>query len=166
VSGTVPAKPVGMKPPIAEIELLIRCPAAEAYRAFVEPEMLTQFWLAKASQPLAPNTRVRWEFLVPGAAATLQVRSMSENHHIATAWDDDTTIDFTFNQLEPELTLVRITQAGFSGSPDEVVAKALDATQGFTLVLCELKARLEQNLSLNAVRDKARSIEQAKARRS
>ena len=154
-----------MKPPIAKIELLIRRPAADAYRAFIEPEMLTQFWLAKASQPLAPNAQVRWEFLVAGAAATLQVRSIVENKHIATAWDDDTTIDFSFSELEPELTLVSVTQAGFSGSPDEAVAKALDATQGFTLVLCELKALLEQNLSLNAVRDKARSIEQAKTRR-
>ena len=41
------------------------------------------------------------------------------------------------------------------------VAKALDATQGFTLVLCELKALLEQNVTLHAVRDKAHSIEQA-----
>jgi uncharacterized protein YndB with AHSA1/START domain len=157
---------MGMTSPIAKIELLIRRPAAEAYRAFIEPEMLTQFWLAKASQPLAPNARVRWEFLVPGAAATIDVRSMTENQQIVTAWDDDTTIDFTFTAIEPELTSVRVTQAGFSGSPDEVVAKALDATQGFTLVLCELKALLEQKLTLNAVRDKARSIEQAKARRS
>jgi uncharacterized protein YndB with AHSA1/START domain len=154
-----------MKPPIAKIELLIRRPAAEAYRAFVEPEMLTQFWLAKASRPLAPNAQVHWEFLVAGAAATLEVRSITPNQQISTAWDDDTTIDFTFTELEPELTLVGVTQAGFSGTPDEVVAKALDATQGFTLVLCELKALLEQNLSLNAVRDKARTIEQAKRRR-
>jgi uncharacterized protein YndB with AHSA1/START domain len=155
-----------MKPPIAKIELLIRRPAADAYRAFVEPEMLTQFWLARASQALAPQSRARWEFLVAGAAATLEVRSMIKNRQIATAWDDDTTIDFTFKELEPELTSVCVTQAGFSGSPEEVVAKALDATQGFTLVLCELKALLEQNVSLNAVRDKARSIEQARTARS
>jgi uncharacterized protein YndB with AHSA1/START domain len=150
-----------MKPPLAKIELLIRRPAADAYRAFVEPEILTKFWLARASGPLSPNGRVRWDFLVAGAAATLEVRSMTENQHIATAWDDDTTIDFSFSELEPGLTLVRVIQAGFPGSPEEAVAKALDATQGFTIVLCELKARLEQNIALNAVRDKARLIEQA-----
>ena len=154
-----------MKPPIAKIELLIRRPAAEAYRAFVEPEMLTKFWLARASAPLTPNGQARWEFLVAGAAATLHVRSMIENQSIRTTWDDETTIDFDFIPLEPELTQVRVTQAGFTGSPEEVVAKALDATQGFTLVLCELKALLEQNLSLNAVRDKARAIEEANAAR-
>ena len=150
-----------MTSPIAKIELLIRRPAADAYRAFVEPEILTKFWLGRASAPLTPNGRVHWEFLVAGAAATVQVRSMIEKQHIATAWDDDTTIDFSFSELEPELTLVSVIQAGFTGSPEEVVAKALDATQGFTLVLCELKALLEQNVRLNAVRDKARSIEQA-----
>lgn len=153
-----------MKPPSAEIELLIRRPAADAYRAFVEPEILTKFWLRSASQPLTPHGQARWEFLVAGAAATLEVRSMVANRHITTAWDDDTTIDFDFSELEPGLTLVRVTQTGFSGSPEEVVAKALDATQGFTIVLCELKALLEQHVTLYAVRDKARLIEQAEAR--
>lgn len=151
-----------MKPPVAKIDLLIRRPASEAYRAFVEPELLTKFWLAKASERLTPNGRVRWEFLVAGAAASLEVRTMIENQQIATAWDDGSTIDFNFSALEPELTLVSVTQAGFSGSPEEAVTRALDATQGFTLVLCELKALLEQNVSLNAVRDKARWIERAR----
>jgi uncharacterized protein YndB with AHSA1/START domain len=145
---------------MVNVELLIRRPAAEAYRAFVEPEVLTKFWLDKSSGPLTPNGKVRWEFLVPGAAATLEVRSMVENQRITTAWDDDTTIVFSFRELEADLTLVRVTQEGFSGSPEEVVSQALDATQGFTLVLCELKALLEQDVNLNAVRDKARLIEQ------
>ena len=87
---------------------------------------------------------------------------MVPHQRIETAWDDDTTIDFSFREIEPNLTLVGVTQEGFPGPPDEAVAKALDATQGFTLVLCELKALLEQNVNLNAVRDKARSIEHAK----
>jgi len=150
-----------MKPPIATIELLIRRPAGDAYRAFVEPEILTKFWLRRASEPLSLNRSVRWEFLVAGAAARVTVRELKENQRIGTVWDDDTTIDFTFREIEPALTLVGVTQAGFQGSPDEVVAKALDATQGFTLVLCELKALLEKNVSLDAVADKARWIEQA-----
>lgn len=150
-----------MKDLIVKIELPIRCPIADAYRAFVEPEMLSKFWLGRASEPLTPNGRARWEFLVAGAAATLEVRSMIDNQYISTAWDDETIIDFSFSALDQELTLVSVTQAGFTGSPEEVVAKALDATQGFTLVLCELKALLEQGVRLNAVRDKAHSIEQA-----
>ena len=109
-----------MKPPITNVELLIRRPAAEAYRAFVEPEVLTQFWLRKSSGPLTPNGKVRWEFLVAGAAATLEVRSMVENQRITTAWDDDTTIVFSFSELEADLTLVRVTQEGFSGSSEAV----------------------------------------------
>jgi uncharacterized protein YndB with AHSA1/START domain len=151
-----------MTPPTAKIELPIRRTATDVYRAFVEPETLTQFWLREASGSLAPNREVRWEFLVAGAAANLEVRAMTPNRQIVTAWDDGTTIDFTFDEIEHDTTLVRVTQTGFSGSSDEAVAKALDATEGFTLVLCELKALLEQNVSLDAVRDKARWIEQSK----
>jgi hypothetical protein len=56
-------------------------------------------------------------------------------------------------------TIVTINQTGFAGDPAEAVASALDATQGFTLVLCELKALLESGASLHAVRDKAALIE-------
>jgi uncharacterized protein YndB with AHSA1/START domain len=154
-----------MTPAIAEIELLIRKPARAVYGAFVDPASLTQFWLSKVSEPLAPNRRVRWEFRVEGAAQTLEVLSMLDHRLIRTAWDDGTTIDFGFEELEAELTRVRVTQAGFTGTAEEVLAKALDATQGFALVLCELKALLEQNITLHAVDDKARSIELTRGRR-
>ena len=88
---------------------------------------------------------------------------MIDGQHIATAWDDDTKIDFSFREVELGLTLVRVTQAGFTGSPEEIVAKALDATQGFALVLCELKALLEHDITLDAVGDKARSLARAKS---
>jgi hypothetical protein len=59
-----------------------------------------------------------------------------------------------------------VTESGFRGGADEVVAQAIEATAGFTLVLSELKALLEHGKALNLVRDKARLIEESKTGRS
>lgn len=144
--------------PAARIELLIHCPIDTAFAAFVEPEVLRKFWLESASEPLRPGGRARWTFLVPGATAELRVLEWEPPSRILTAWDDGTTVEWRFTAHPGGGTVVNISQAGFGDGAD-AVASALDATQGFTLVLCELKALLEGGVSLHAVRDKAALIE-------
>jgi len=144
--------------PVARAEVLIHAPVQDAFDAFVEPELLTKFWLAKASGPLAAGRRVRWEFMVPGAADDLEVKVLEVNERIVLAWSDGTTSAWTFRATSPTSTVVTVTQAGFTGSGDDVVAQALDATQGYTLVLSDLKVLLEQGRSANLVRDKAQLI--------
>lgn len=145
-------------PPVASVELLIRCTPGSAFSAFVEPATLTRFWLSKASAPLAPGGRARWEFMVPGATAQLSVEAFVPNQRIQIAWDDGTHVEWTFQEHTLGGTVVKVRQWGFQGSRDEVVALALDATAGFTLVLAELKVLLEQGTAANIVRDKAALI--------
>lgn len=152
--------------PIAKAEMLVRRPARDVFAAFIDPQMLTKFWLAKASAPLQAGRKVRWEFLVEGASAEVDVKLVEQDKRIVTAWDDGTTVEWEFSERDSEGTLVVVTESGFRGSADEVVAKALDATAGFTLVLSELKALLEHGKVLNLVRDKARLIEGSKTGRA
>ena len=140
--------------PTVNVEMLIRCPAEQAFTAFVQPEVLAKFWLSRASAALEPGREVRWDFLVEGASAQLRVEAMVQNERIAIAFDDGTRVEWTFEQ-RPVGTLVSIVQSGFVGSGDEVVAKALDGTSGFTLVLSELKLLLEQGKVAGLVKDKA-----------
>jgi uncharacterized protein YndB with AHSA1/START domain len=147
------------KAPAARIELLIHCPIDTAFAAFVEPEVLCKFWLESASEPLRPGGRTRWTFLVPGAAAELRVLQWDPPTRILTAWDDGTTVEWSFAAHSGGGTVITINQTGFAGEGPDAVTSALDATQGFTLVLCELKALLEGGVSLHAVRDKAALIE-------
>jgi hypothetical protein len=48
---------------------------------------------------------------------------------------------------------VTITNSGFHGDGDKVVADALDSKGGFTWVLAGLKAWLERDIELNAIED-------------
>jgi uncharacterized protein YndB with AHSA1/START domain len=65
-----------------------------------------------------------------------------------------TTVEWTFASQEDGTTFVSITEAGFSGSGDELVKQVAGSTQGFTLVLAGLKALLEHNVRLNLVADR------------
>ena len=48
---------------------------------------------------------------------------------------------------------VEVTETGHAGTGDEVAAHVAGSTGGFTLVLCSLKAHLEQGIDLGAVAD-------------
>jgi uncharacterized protein YndB with AHSA1/START domain len=144
--------------PVARVELLLRCARSKAFSAFVEPELLTRFWLSKASGRLESGRQVHWEFLVPGASAEVTVEGIVENESIRTVWEDGSHVEWTFAEHALGGTVVAVTQWGFPGGPEEVLAQALDATSGFTLVLAELKVLLEQGRGANIVSDKAALI--------
>ncbi|HKF38824.1 MAG TPA: hypothetical protein VKB35_18155, partial [Ktedonobacteraceae bacterium] len=58
-----------------------------------------------------------------------------------------TTVERVFTPYGNDTTYVSIKNSGFKGDGDKVVNDALDAKGGFTWVLAELKALLEQQAS-------------------
>ena len=148
-----------MASPVAKVSMLVRCPPAEVFEAFVSPEFLTKFWLSRASGPLEPGKTVTWDFMVPGASAKTHVVEMLRDRLIRLSWDDGTTVSFAFEPYSDGGTRIEVVNGGFSGDAAEVMEAALEATQGFAIVLCDLKVTLEHGRSMGLVRDKALLIE-------
>jgi uncharacterized protein YndB with AHSA1/START domain len=144
--------------PVAKVEQLLHCTAKAAYEAFVDPRRLEQFWLAHATAPLAVGSRVHWKFMVKGAESDLEAVALEPDERIVVRWEDGTTTEWTFEERDGA-TRVAIAQTGFGGTADEVVAAVVEATQGYAIVLCELKVLLEQGKAMGLVRDKAALIE-------
>jgi hypothetical protein len=63
-------------------------------------------------------------------------------------------VEWRFFLRPDQTTFVSITNTGFRGDGDEVVAQAIGSTEGFALVLAALKAYLEHGVSLNLVADR------------
>ena len=147
---------------VAKSTMLIRRPAAEVFNAFIDPRTLTRFWLSAASGPLETGKTVRWEFMVPGATAETKVTALEPNKHLAIEWSDGTYVRWRFESLE-EGTVVRIENWGFKGTRSEIADTAIESTQGFTIVLCDLKTLLESGRSAHLVRDKAVQIQRMRA---
>jgi uncharacterized protein YndB with AHSA1/START domain len=141
-------------PPIARAQMLIRKPVSEVFRAFVDPSVTTRFWFTRSSGKLEPGKEVRWDWEMYGASASVRVKAVDPDRRILVEWGDPPrAVEWLFAPRADNATLVSISERGFHGSDDEVMAQALDSKGGFTIVLAGLKALLEQGVVLNLVAD-------------
>jgi uncharacterized protein YndB with AHSA1/START domain len=147
---------MNQKPIRATVQMLIRRPAAEVFEAFINPEITTKFWFTKSSGRLETGKQIQWDWEMYGVSTQVDVKAIEPNRRILIEWDGgDTAVEWQFSLRGADATFVTVTNYGFKGSPDEIVAQALDSTGGFTIVLCGLKAWLEHNIQLNLVADRA-----------
>lgn len=146
------------RPPIAKTEMLVRKPVAEVFEAFVDPAITSRFWFTKGSGRLEPGARVRWDWEMYGASAEVAVKEVERNARILVEWgsadETPTTVEWVFTPRADGTTFVGITNAGFGGDGDEVVAQAIDAGGGFSFLLAGLKAWLEHGIALNLSADR------------
>jgi uncharacterized protein YndB with AHSA1/START domain len=141
--------------PVVKAEMLIRKPVEEVYEAFINPEITTKFWFTKSSGRLEEGKTIRWDWEMYGVGDELFVKEIEQNRLIRIEWTDGTQVEWLFTPRADNQTFVSITNYGFSGSGDEMVARAIDSMGGYTMVLSGLKAYLEHNIQLNLVADKA-----------
>lgn len=142
--------------PVAKAQMLVRRPVAEVYAALVDPTVTAHFWFTRASGPLRAGKRIRWDWQMYGVSTNVLVKALEDNHRILIEWnvpDAPSYVEWTFEALGTALTLVRVRNWGFGGTPDEAVDAALDATGAFSFVLAGLKAWLERGMELNLISD-------------
>jgi uncharacterized protein YndB with AHSA1/START domain len=141
-----------MKPPVVKAQMLIRKPPAEVFNAIVDPAVTTRFWFTKSSGKLEAGKRVRWDWEMYGASDEIDVKAIEPNQRIVYEWSfpKSNMVEWTFAP-QAKGALVRITVSGLRG--DDVIAEALNLTQGYNLVLAAAKAWLEHGVNLNLVAD-------------
>lgn len=143
-----------MSAPIVKAEMLIRKPVSEVFSAFADPAVTTKFWFTKSSGKLEAGKRVRWEWEMYGVGDDIDVNAVDPDTRIAFDWSfpKSNHVEMTFTP-HAKGTMVSIVNSGLRG--DDVIAEALDLTQGWNLVLVAVKAWLEHGINLNIVADKA-----------
>ena len=125
-------------------------------RCLRRPGHHREFWFTRGSGRLEPGARVRWEWEMYGVSAEVDVLEMEPERRILVAWPGEhgpTTVEWRFTPLA-DGTFVSIINSGFGGDADQMVQQAIDATEGFTLVLAGLKAYLEHGIRLGLVADR------------
>ena len=143
--------------PVAKAGMLIRRPVAEVFTAFVDPAVTTRFWFTQGSGRLEPGRRVRWDWTMYGVSTDVEVQALEPNRRLVMTWGDEgkrSTVEWLFTARPDGSTFVSVTDSGFTGSGDEIVAQALDSAGGFALVLAGCKAWLEHGLDLRLVPDR------------
>ena len=142
---------------VAKAQMLIRRPAAEIFRAFVEPDLITKFWLESTTGPLSPDAQVEWRFLVPGASERVRVTAFEDPQRISFAWSAGAlAVDIHLLDEQKDVTVVSVEARGFQG--EDKTDQVVGATEGFSIVLSDLKVFLESGRSPGLVKDKAALI--------
>ena len=134
--------------------MLIRKPVGEVFNAFADPAVTTHFWFSRSGGKLEAGKRVRWEWEMYGVGDNIDVKAIQPNQSIRFEWSfpKSNLVEMTFKP-HAKGTIVSVVNSGLRG--DDVIAEALDLTQGWNLVLAAAKAWLEHGINLNIVADKA-----------
>ncbi len=139
---------------VVKTQMLIRRPAGEVFEAFVDPAVTTKFWFTRSSGRLEAGKEIRWEWEMYGVSTRLTVKALEPDRRILIEWGDPPCpVEWLFDSRPDGTTLVTISNWGFHGNDDEVVAQAIDSMGGFSLLLAGLKALLEHGVQLNLVAD-------------
>ncbi len=142
---------------VVKTGMLIRKPISEVFEAFINPEITTNFWFTKSSGRMETGKQITWTWEMYNVSAQVNIKEVHENKRILVEWGDPgamTKVEWIFTPYENDTTYVSITNFGFAGNDDDVIAQALDSTGGFTTVLDGAKAWLEHKINLNLILDK------------
>ncbi|MGS5089368.1 SRPBCC domain-containing protein [Hydrogenophaga sp. A37] len=145
-----------MRTTVATVSQLVNCEAVDAFDAFAEPDKITQFWLNSTSGRLTEGARLTWHFMVPGVTDTLTVDICKRPSLIQLTWSDGSKTKLEFSEHAQGQTKISVS-AEVPETTDHM-DQVVNTTEGFAIVLCDLKTLLESGRSANLVRAKAELI--------
>ena len=142
--------------PVASAGMLIRRPVAAVFEAFADPAVTAHFWFSRGSGRLTTGARVRWDWEMYGAGSDVLVKAAEPDRRILIDWDLEapTEVEWRFEARGEDWTWVTVENRGFRGTDEEKVARALDSTGGFALVLAGAKIWLEHGIAPGFVLDR------------
>lgn len=131
------------------VESRIERAPADVFAAIVDPAKMSQYFISRGSAPLAPHTRVDWEWADVGAKVTIEVTEIEPDRKVAFRWPADGPSTNVTLVLEPdgERTKLVATEGPFERT-DAGVRRALGQNQGWTDFSCSLRAYLHHGINL------------------
>lgn len=139
--------------PEAGAKIQIRKPVAEVFEAIVEPEKMSNYFIAKGSARMETGREVMWSF--PEApfseAFPVRVDRVEKDRHVSFYWEGmegaQHLVQITLEAAGPEATVVSVSEKG--GRQDEAGLKWLKGnTEGWANFLACMKAYLEYRINL------------------
>ncbi|KEY60999.1 SRPBCC domain-containing protein [Serratia sp. DD3] len=138
-----------------QVSARVNKPVTDVYQAVVKPARLSAYFttLGGASAPLVAGSTVIWWGNTP-----VEVIELVENKRIVLRWDAEvptgntpykTLIEMSFIPLDDGGTLVNIAETGWESDQASQKASYINC-EGWTQMLCSMKAWLEYGINLRA----------------
>jgi uncharacterized protein YndB with AHSA1/START domain len=132
-------------------------PANEVFEAVADPDILSRYFTTGGAKGrLEAGATVSWDFHDFPGAFPVDVVEAEPNRRIVLRWDANedgeapaykTTVTLTFEPLEGGRTLVTVSEAGWR-STEAGLKASYGNCQGWSQMLCALKAYLEHGINL------------------
>jgi len=139
-------------------------PVEEVFEAVANPEQLSRYFTTGGAKGrLETGATVTWDFHDFPGAFPVEVVEVEPNRRIVLRWAASegstegepqsappgymTTVTMTFEPIEEGRTLVSITEEGWRSTPGGLTA-SYGNCQGWSQMLCALKANLEYGINL------------------
>jgi uncharacterized protein YndB with AHSA1/START domain len=140
----------------AKAEMLIRKGIEEVFDAFINPEVTTKIWFTKSSGKLEAGKTVTWNWEMYNHSVEVEVLEIIPLQKIKINWgnyDNPSIVEWTFREMKNG-TFVSVINEIVQPDSAKLLAEVRDSTEGFTLVLANLKALLEHDIQLGLVADR------------
>lgn len=136
-----------------QIYAKIKKPVEEVFDAVYNPKKLSgYFTTGGASGPLDEGKSVTWDFADFPGAFPVQVKQMIKNKKIVLEWasneGSNTQVEMTFEPLDKESTLVKISESGWKQENQKSLDESYSHCQGWTQMLGCLKTYVEHGINL------------------
>lgn len=128
-------------------------PVHEVFEAVADPAKLSGYFTTGGAQGrLETGATVTWDFADFPGAFPVKVIEVVADSRIVLKWGSpeegrENTVTMTFEQLDDGRTLVTISEAGWSDT-QKGIDSAIGNTEGWTGMLCAMKAWLEHGINL------------------
>lgn len=129
----------------------IRKTPADVFRAIVEPEQMSQYFIAEGSAALASGTSVQWKFPEFDMRIDIRVSTVRANEYVSFFWDGqdqrEHLVEMSLKPRGNDSTVVTVIENG--GFLEEAGISWLKSnTEGWANFLACLKAWLEYGVHL------------------
>lgn len=141
---------------------LMRTEPDNVLNAFIDPGVLTQFWLSAASGRLNTERAVEWHFMVPGVKSSARMLAHEPGKRLEIAFDGDETAEIAVAVHAGGGTRVDVRTRVVGDTHEALIATAVDTASGYMLVLSDLKLLLETGRAGTLVPDQAALIAESR----
>lgn len=144
----------------ARAKIIVHAPPDKVFDAFINPAKMRRFWFHRRDTGLREKSTVTFYLGAEDGAYGFPARVVELVPHssLLIRWGEDgstTMVRWTFEATGASDTILTVEESGFTGTNDEIIARALDSTGGFNQVIVAAKALIEHDVALQVVADHA-----------
>ncbi len=131
-------------------QMKIQKPAHEIFEAFVDPEMIGNFWFSSSSERWEEGKTVTLRYEEYDAQGEIHIVEIQDQKKIVFEWAGNHKVTISFIQEENGSTIVGVKEEGFDENDENVINELVDNKEGWVYMLTCLKGYMEYGVNLRA----------------